>query len=145
MTEANKQIHVKDLALVVTKGGLRMAMTSNREEEEILKEELMKSAVKSVAVDIGGNMTEMIPVIIERAVVAAKRSGVTKDCFVHDGSVAGAAREAINQVYSKAAGLNVGGKLSVSSCRGHLTVAIFLNIGMLHMNEVVVGLGHRSI
>ena len=140
---ANKD--VKDLAIDVTKGALKMAMTSNREEEEILKVEFARSGIKSIAVDIGGNMTDMIPVIIERAVVAAKRSGVTKDCFVHDGSVAGAAREAITQVYSKAAGLNVGGKLSVSSCRGHLTVAIFLNIGMLHLNEVVVGLGHRSI
>lgn len=145
MTEDINNKHIKDFALDVTKGGLKMAMTSNREEEEKLKEELIKSGVKSVAVDLGGNMADMIPVIIERAVVAAKRSGVTKDCFVHDGSVAGATREAINQVYSKAAGLNVGGKLSVSSCRGHLTVAIFLNIGMLHMNEVVVGLGHRSI
>ncbi|MDO5708363.1 MAG: HutP family protein [Andreesenia angusta] len=136
---------VKDIAVDVAKVGIRMAMTSDREEEEKLKEELIDTGIKSVAVDIGGSMVETIPTIIERAVVASKRSGVTKDCFSHDGSVAGATREAISQVYSKAAGLNIGGKISITSCRAHLTVAIFINIGILHLNEIVIGLGHRSI
>ncbi len=145
MKKIESEKHVKDIAVDVARAGIKMAMSETREDEEKLKEELSEIGIKSVAVDIGGNLVDLIPVMIERAVVAAKRSGVTKDCFAHDGSVAGATKEAIAQVYSKAAGLNVGGKISITSCRAHLTVVVFLNIGMLHLNEVVVGLGHRSI
>lgn len=137
--------HIKDIAKDVARAGIKMAMTETREEEENLKISLKKEGINSVAVDIGGNLMELIPIIIERAVVASKRSGITKDCFSHDGSVAGATKEAINQVYSKAAGFNIGGKISITRCKAHLTVVIFINVGMLHLNEIVVGLGHRSI
>lgn len=95
--------------------------------------------------DIGGNINQSIPKIVERALVASKRCGLIKDCHVHDGAVAGATREAIIQVSKKANGLNVGGKIGIARCKEHLSVCIFMSIGLLHLNEVVIGLGHRSI
>lgn len=128
----------------VAKASVRMAISS-RTEEEILIEELKKENVLAVAVDIGGNLNSSIPKIIERALVASKRTGIIKDCHVHDGAIAGATREAIMQVSEKANGLNVGGKIGVARYKEHISVCIFLSIGLLHLNEVVIGLGHRSI
>jgi hypothetical protein len=99
----------------------------------------------TAAVDVGGNLIESIPKIIERAIIASRRTGVIKECHVHDGAVAGATREAMMQVLTKASGLNVGGKIGIARCGEHLAVSIFMSIGLLHLNEVVIGLGHRSI
>lgn len=118
---------------------------STREEEHKLIEELRKEDVFAVAVDIGGNLNTSIPKIIERALVASKRTGIIKDCHLHDGAVVGATREALMQVSAKANGLSVGGKIGIARCGEHLSVAIFLSIGLLHLNEVVIGIGHRSI
>jgi len=49
------------------------------------------------------------------------------------------------QVADKANGLSVGGKIGVARYGEHVSVCIFLSIGLLHLNEVVIGLGHRSI
>lgn len=59
--------------------------------------------------------------------------------------MAGATREALFQIYQKANGFNVGGKIGIARCGEHLSVCIFMSIGLLHLNEVVIGLGHRSI
>ncbi|QJA08168.1 hut operon positive regulator HutP [Romboutsia sp. CE17] len=128
----------------VAKASVRMAISSRTEEERLI-EELKKENVLAVAVDIGGNLNSSIPKIIERALVASKRTGIIKDCHVHDGAIAGATREAIMQVSEKANGLNVGGKIGVARYKEHISVCIFLSIGLLHLNEVVIGLGHRSI
>ncbi|MTI69353.1 MAG: hut operon positive regulator HutP [Firmicutes bacterium] len=129
----------------VAKASVEMAISSSRDLEEKLKKDFKKSGIKTVAVDIGGNLNDSIPKIIERAIVASRRSGIIKECHVHDGAVAGAAREAIIQVSTKANGLNVGGKIGIARCDEHLSVCIFMSIGLLHLNEVVIGLGHRSI
>lgn len=136
---------MKDLGLEVAKAAITVAMSSSREEETECIERFKNQGIKSAGVDIGGNLIDSIPKIIERAVVASRRSGITTECFAHDGAVAGAAREAVVQVYPKANGLNVGGKLSIARLGGHLTVCIFVNVGLLHLNEVVVGMGHRSV
>lgn len=83
--------------------------------------------------------------MVERAVVSAKREGVIDDCHVEEGAVAGACREAISQVINKAVGLNVGGKIGVARDDNHLSVALFFGIGLLHLNEVAIGLGHRAV
>jgi len=49
------------------------------------------------------------------------------------------------QVAAKANGLNVGGKIGIARYGEHLSVCIFMSIGLLHLNEVVIGIGHRSI
>lgn len=128
----------------VAKASVRLAISS-REEEVELETQFKAKGILTAAVDVGGNINNSIPKIIERALVASKRSGIIKDCHVHDGAVAGAAREAIIQIAAKANGLNVGGKIGIARYGEHLSVCIFMSIGLLHLNEVVIGLGHRSI
>ena len=94
----------------VARCAIQMSLTKNREEENRLKEELLKSGIYTAAVDFGGEFISSINKIIERTVVAAKREGVISDSHAEEGAVAGAAREAISQVMLKAVGLNVGGK-----------------------------------
>ena len=128
----------------IAKAAINMAISSRQEEEKLI-EAFKKEDVLAVAVDIGGNLNASIPKIIERALVASKRTGIINDCHVHDGAVAGATREAIMQVADKANGLSVGGKIGIARQGEHISVCIFLSIGLLHLNEVVIGLGHRSI
>ncbi|MEJ8553481.1 HutP family protein [Tepidibacter sp. Z1-5] len=129
----------------IAKASIKIAITSSREDEQRVIKELEKEGIKAVAVDIGGNLIQSIPKVIERALVASRRSGVIKECHVHDGAVVGAAREAIMQVASKANGMNVGGKIGIARHKEHLSVCIFMSMGLLHLNDVVVGLCHRSI
>ncbi len=128
----------------VAKASVQMAI-STREQEVVLIKELKEEGVIAAAVDIGGNLISSVPKIIERALVATKRSGIIDDCHLHDGAVAGATREAIMQVSSKANGLSVGGKIGIARSGEHISICIFLSIGLLHLNEVVIGLGHRTI
>jgi len=129
----------------IAKASIEIAITSSRGAEEQIINEFKNKEIRAAAVDIGGNLINSIPKIIERALVASRRSGVTKECHVHDGAVAGATREAIMQVATKANGLNVGGKIGIARYGEHLSVCIFMSIGLLHLNEVVIGLGHRSL
>ena len=128
----------------VAKASVKMAISSRSEEERLIDEFKSKS-ILAAGVDIGGDLISSIPKIVERAIIASRRSGITKECHVHDGAVAGATREAIAQVSLKANGLNVGGKIGVARSGEHISVCIFMSIGLLHLNEVVIGLGHRSI
>jgi len=103
----------------VAKAAIRLAV-STREEEKSIIEELEKNGIKSAAVDIGGDLVNSIPKIIERALVASKKTGIIKDVHVHEGAVAGAAKDAISQVNSKALGLNFGGKLGIARSGEHV-------------------------
>ncbi|MCT4592654.1 MAG: HutP family protein [Anaeromicrobium sp.] len=132
-------------SMSVARAAIEMAMTENRDIEDKMVQELKKKDMKAVAVNIGGNLIDSIPKIIERALVASRRTGVIKECHVQDGAVAGAARDAIMQVSAKATGLNVGGKIGIARHEEHLSVCIFMSIGLLHLNEVVIGLAHRSL
>lgn len=129
----------------VAKACVEMAISS-RESEKILEETFRSKGILTAAVDIGGNINNAVPKVIERALVASKKKGLIKENYhVHDGAIAGAAREALFQIMQKANGLNVGGKIGIARCGEHLSVCIFMSIGLLHLNEVVIGLGHRSI
>ncbi|MDD3853608.1 MAG: HutP family protein [Syntrophomonadaceae bacterium] len=131
---------------IVATSAIRMAITSSRQDETNLKHQLMEEfAVRAVAVDYGGEFINSVGKIVERSVVAAKREGVIKDSHAEEGAVAGAAREAIAQIMPKALGLNVGGKIGVARHQDHVSVAIFLGIGLLHLDEVAIGLGHRAV
>lgn len=132
-------------SLDVAKAAVRVSMTSSRQEEEQLIKDLNRQGIQVTAVDIGGNLIQSIPKIIERAIIAARKTHVTKESCVLDGAVAGAARDAIMQVSMKATGLNAGGKISIARCGEHLTVCVFLSIGLLHLDDVVIGLAHRSV
>lgn len=129
----------------VSRASIEIAMTSSRNIEEKKINELKNKGVKGAAVDIGGNLINSIPKIIERAIIASRRSGIIKESHVHDGAVAGATKEAIMQVATKANGLNVGGKIGIARYGEHISVTIFMSIGLLHLNEVAIGLGHRAL
>lgn len=107
----------------VAKAAITLAISSRASEESIIKD-LKKRGILSVAVDIGGDFNSSIPKIIERAVVASKRSGVIKECHVHEGAVIGATREALMQIGLKANGYNIGGKIGVARAGEHLAVFI---------------------
>ncbi len=131
---------------LVATSAIRMAITSSRQDETNLKLQLMEEyAIKAVAVDYGGEFINSVGKIVERSVVAAKREGVIKESHAEEGAVAGAAREAIAQIMPKALGLNVGGKIGIARHKDHVSVAIFLGIGLLHLDEVAIGLGHRAV
>lgn len=129
----------------VAKIAIKMALSS-RSEEAVLKEEYAKFDVKVAATDFGGDLMSSVKKIIERTLVASKREGVIEEeTHVLEGAVVGATREALSQVMQKAMGFNVGGKIGIARWKEHITVAMFFGIGFLNLNEVVIGLGHRSI
>ncbi len=128
----------------VAKASIELAISS-REDEKILEQRFKEQGILTVAVDVGGNINNSISKIIERALVASKRCGLINDCHVHDGAVIGAAKEALGQVSEKANGLNVGGKIGIARSGEHISVAIFMSIGVLHLNDLVIGIAHRAI
>ncbi|MFV0517044.1 MAG: HutP family protein [Aminipila sp.] len=129
----------------IARAAMSLAITANRSEEEKLLAELAKKDIRSAAIDIGGDIINATHIVIERAIFIARKSGIIKEGHIQDGAVAGAAREAQTQIISKAIGLNGGGKIAICRSGEHLTVCIFMSIGMMYLNEVVVGLGHRTI
>lgn len=128
----------------VARAAIMLAMSADREEETRLKAELATRGVVSAAADFGGEFVSSVMKIVERAVVAAKREGVIGDTHHAEGAVAGAAREAVSQVAGKAMGLSVGGKIGVARCGEHVAVAVFFAIGLVHLNEICIGMGHRA-
>ena len=129
----------------VAQAALQMAATASRETENKLKEELLLQGIKAAAIDFGGEFIPSINKIIEKSIFLARKEGIIGESHSEEGSVAGAAREAVAQILQKAIGLNVGGKIAVARYNEHVAVVVFFGIGMLHLNEVAVGLGHRAI
>ncbi|NLM37913.1 MAG: hut operon positive regulator HutP [Firmicutes bacterium] len=129
----------------VAAAALKMAISRSREEERAFKEMLQAEGIQAAAVDFGGEMMQSVKTIIERAVVAAKREFLVDDTHMGEGAVAGATHEALQQIIPKAFGLNLGGKIGLARRGEHLSIAVFCAVGLLHLNEVAVGLGHRAI
>ena len=129
----------------VARAAIILAMTSSREEETTQKQRLTAMEIKSAASDFGGDFVGSVMKIIERAVVIAKREGIIGEKSHEEGAVAGAAHDAVIQVIDKAMGLNIGGKIGVARAEGHVAVAIFFTVGLVHLNEVCVGMGHRAV
>lgn len=133
-----------NLSMEVAKVATQMAI-STREEEEKLKAEYKKVGILATAVNIGGNINESTTKIMERTLVASKRSNVIREEHLHEGGVIGATRDALMQVRERATGQNVGGKVGIARKGQHLSVCIFLSVGLLHLDEVVIGIGHRAV
>lgn len=129
----------------VARAAINMSMTPSREAEKAYKEQQMAAGMKTLAVDYGGEFLGSLQKVVERAVVAAKREQLIDQSFHAEGAVAGATREALAQIMPKALGLNVGGKVGIAKGGSHVAVAIFFGIGLLHLNDVAIGLGHRAI
>jgi hypothetical protein len=132
-------------SIEIARAAIQLAITPNRQAEEKLLAKLREKDIQGAAVDIGGDIVNSIHVVIERSVIASRKNGVTQETHVEDGAVAGATREAVTQIIQKAIGLNGGGKIAICRHQEHLSVCIFMSIGLLHLNEVVIGLGHRSL
>lgn len=128
----------------IASAAIKMALSESREEETQIKLELQKLGIRSVAVDVGGEYITSVKKIVERAIVSAKRENVIKDNHYDEGAIAGATREALSQIMPKAVGLNVGGKIGIARQNDHVSVAVFLGIGLLHLDEVAIGLSHRA-
>ncbi|MEG6616256.1 HutP family protein [Peptococcaceae bacterium 1198_IL3148] len=129
----------------VAKIAIEMALTESRDQEKEYKAKYSQEGIKVAAVDYGGDFISSVNKIIERSVVAAKREGVIKEVHADEGAVAGATREALSMVMPKAVGLNVGGKIGIARQGDHVIVAIFFGVGMLHLDEVAIGIGHRAV
>ena len=130
----------------VARAALLMALTKERQEESELKADfLRKSGIKTAAVDYGGEFISAIKGILERALVASRREGVISNVHAEEGAIAGATREALSQITLKAIGLNICGKIGVARKGDHVSVAIFVGVGLLHLDEVAIGLGHRAV
>jgi hypothetical protein len=129
----------------VARVAIEMALPESREQEKEYKQIFAREGVRTAAVDYGGEFITAVNKIIERAVVAAKREGVIKETHADEGAVAGATREALSQVMPKAIGFNVGGKIGVARKDDHISVAVFFGVGLIHLDEVAIGLGHRAV
>jgi hypothetical protein len=129
----------------VAASAVRMAITETREEEKKKKLEFQELGIKTAAVDCGGEYVVSLKKFIERAIVAAKREGVIRETHSEEGAVAGATREALSQVGAKAIGFSVGGKIGIARYRDHVSVAVFFGFGLLHLDDVAIGLGHRAV
>lgn len=130
----------------IGRAALKMALSENRAEEQSLRQQLMEQyGIQTVGVDFGGEFVPSVKKIIERAVVAAQRQGLVPSNHVGEGAAAGAVRAALGQLSSQAIGLSVGGKIGVARYGEHLCVAIYMGIGVLNLNEMAVGLAHRSL
>ena len=132
-------------SLDIGRAALAMAISTDRQEEQALRQQLQSRGIQAVAVDFGGEYLSSVKKMIERAVVAAQRQGLIEASHVGEGAAAGATHAALEQLTSKAVGLNVGGKIGVARYGEHVCVAVYLGVGVLHLNEVAVGLAHRSL
>ncbi len=129
----------------VAAAAVRLAISADREEERSLIEAFKQGGTRGAAADFGGEYLESVATIIERAVVAARREGVISLTHAEEGAIAGAAHEAATQLMSKAAGLSIGGKIGIARYEDHVCVCAFFAVGLLHLDEVAIGLGHRVI
>ena len=131
-------------SLDVPREAVRLALTCREEERDYIKK-LEALGGKAAAVDIGGNISISISKILERALVASKRVGLIKEEYAEEGAVMGAARDALMQVLERSNNLNVGGKIGLVRMGNDLAVCIYVSIGLLHLNEFAIGIGHRTL
>jgi hypothetical protein len=129
----------------VAKAAIRIALTATMDDEKRLKEKYKANDTLTCAVNFGGEYITSVMKIVESTVVASRREGIINGTLHEDGAVAGAVHEAVSQIANKAIGLNVGGKIGIARFDEHIAVCAFFGIGLLHLNEVAVGLGHRVI
>ena len=129
----------------VGRAALAMAISQDRQDEQDLRVRLATRGILATAVDFGGEYVTSVKKIIERAVVAAQRQGLVNANHIGEGAVAGATHAALEQITAKAVGLNVGGKIGLARFGEHLCVAVYFGVGVLNLNEVAVGLAHRSL
>lgn len=143
-----EQTHMGRIAAdskITAAAAIRVAISQDRDEERQIIDMLAQDGVHAAAIDFGGEYISSIAKLIERSVVAARREGLIGSTYTEEGAVAGATREAITQLITKATGLNIGGKIGIVRFNNNVSVCTFFGIGLLHLDEVGIGLGHRAI
>ncbi len=143
-TEMSRDRVAADSKLVAT-AAIRLAITKDRAEEKEVILALAKEGFIAAAVDVGGDFITSVSRTIERAVVAARREGLIGQTYTEEGAVAGAAHEAMEQLVMKATGLNIGGKIGIVRFNNNVSVCAYFGIGLLHLDEAGIGLGHRAM
>ncbi len=131
-------------SLDVPKEAVKLSLTT-REEERVLIRKIEETGGKACAVDIGGNIASSLAKIMESALVASRRVGLIRQDYASEGAVMGAAREALMQVLDRSNNLNVGGKIGIVRRGDDIAVCIYVSIGLLHLNEFAIGIGHRTL
>ncbi|MDY6084681.1 MAG: HutP family protein [Dialister sp.] len=129
----------------VGRAALQLALSETRTDENTLRDTLAAQGIRGCAVNFGGKFLDILPKVYESAIVAAQRQNVVSDTHVGDGSVLGAVESAMEQVKVKAIGMNVGGKVGIARWNEHLCVAVYIGVGVLHFNEIAVGIAHRTL
>ena len=129
----------------VCKAAINLALSETREEENKYKEKYMNLGIKTVAIDFGSSFDCAVKKVLERAVVASKREGLINESHFEEGAVAGAAHEALQQITNKCVGLNLGGKIGIARSADHISVCVFFEVGLLNLNDIALGLGHRAM
>ena len=129
----------------VCAAAIKIALTDTRQEEIALKSHFAGVDIRTAAVDFGSDFSNAVPKILERAIVAAKREGLISETHAEEGAVAGAAHEALQQIINKCVGLNLGGKIGIARSGSHISVCLFFAIGLLNLNDIAIGMGHRVV
>ena len=129
----------------VAKAAIMVALTENREKEHALMQQYREQGIRTCGVDFGGEFSASVGKVIERAVVSAKREKLISDHHAELGAVAGAAREAVSQIALQSIGHSIGGKVGIARYEEHIAVAVYGSIGLLHLNDVAIGLAHRIV
>lgn len=124
---------------------VEVVLTRNREEEYTFINKLKKHGVLAVAIDFGGDFVKTIPKILESVVVASRRQNVIVENYLEEAAVLGAARSALEQLKMKGIGCSVGGKASVVRYGENLCVAIYMQIGIINLDDMAISLAHRAI
>ena len=132
-------------SLDIGRSALEIALTDSREAEKEMRKQLQAKGIRTAAIDFGGQFVQSIPKILEHAAIAAEREGVVSNSHVSKGAIVGATQQALEQIKAKCIGLNVGGKLGIARYEEHLSVAIYLGIGVIYLNEIAVSVAHRSL
>lgn len=132
-------------SVTIGRAAIRMAISDSRECEQQIKQELAEEGIRSVAIDFGGKFIQTIPKIIEHAVVAAQRQNVIDESHTGEGAIIGAVQECLEQLKRKAIGFNVGGKIGIARYKEHLSAAIYMGVGIMHLNEITIAIAHRSL
>jgi hypothetical protein len=143
--DERQHISLDATSRAVASAAIQMAISETRDDERALKQANETQGMRLAAMDFGGEAVSSVQKIIERAVVGSKREGVILDNHAEEGAVAGAAHEVISQVMGRAIGLNFGGKIGVARKGGHLCVAAFFAIGMIHLDDVAIAVAHRAV
>jgi len=132
------------LSLDIPKEAVKLALTTREEEKELIVK-IQSMGGQAAAVDIGGNISTSITKILERALVASKRAGLIPDEYAAEGAVMGATRDALMQILERSNNFNVGGKIGLVRMGEDIAVCIYVSIGLLHLNEFAIGIGHRTL